>query len=94
MLIAIMCLDKPNHLDLRMATRPAHLEWLKANVPDGVYIGPLFDDDGETFKGSLYILDFEDIAAARAWIADEPYYKADLFKSVTMRPSKNIFPLT
>jgi uncharacterized protein YciI len=93
MLIAIMCIDKPNHLDLRMATRPKHLEWLKANLPDGEYVGPLFDDDGETFKGSLYILDFEDIAAARAWLAEEPYYKADLFESVIMRPSRNILPM-
>ena len=94
MLIAILCLDKPNHLDLRMATRPSHLEWLKANMPDGAYVGPLFDDDGETFKGSLYILEFESVAAARDWIKDEPYYKADLFESVIMRPSRNILPMT
>jgi len=93
MLIAIMCIDKPNHLEKRMSVRPDHLAWLKENLPDGEYVGPLFDDDGETFKGSLYILDFEDIAAARAWIANEPYYKADLFESVIMRPSRNILPM-
>jgi uncharacterized protein YciI len=93
MLVAIMCLDKPNHLDLRMATRPAHLEWLKANMPTGEYVGPLLGDDGEGFQGSLYILEFESVAAARGWIKDEPYYKANLFESVIMRSSRNILPM-
>lgn len=93
MLIAIMCLDKPNHLDLRMKTRPEHLDYLKASIPDGsVYAGPLLDDDGETFKGSLYILEFEGVAAAHAWLAAEPYFKAGLFESVIVRPSRNVLP--
>mgnify|MGYP001232627867 CR=1 FL=1 len=93
MLVAIICLDKPNHLDLRMATRPTHLDWLKRNLPDGAYVGPLFDDDGESFKGSLYILEFDSIQEAREWIKEEPYYKADLFESVFVRPSRNILPI-
>ena len=93
MLIAIQCLDKADHLDLRMATRPSHLEWLKANLPDGAFVGPLFAEDGETFQGSQYILEFESLDAARAWIKDEPYYKAELFQSVTMHPTRNILPM-
>ena len=93
MLIAIMCLDKPNSLSLRMATRPKHLEWLKNNMPDAAYVGPLLDDEGEALVGSLYILEFEDVTAARAWLATEPYYKADLFESVLIRPSRNILPM-
>jgi len=93
MLIAIMCLDKPNSLGLRMATRPQHLEWLKNNMPEAAYVGPLLDDEGDSLLGSLYILEFEDVAAARAWIVDEPYYMADLFESVLMRPSRNILPM-
>jgi len=93
MLIAIMCLDKPNSLSLRMATRPKHLEWLKSNMPEAAYVGPLLDDAGESLIGSLYILEFEDVTAARTWIAEEPYYKADLFESVLVRPSRNILPM-
>jgi len=93
MLVAIICLDKPNHLDLRMATRPSHLEWLKFNLPNGAYVGPLFDDDGESFRGSLYILEFDSTQSAREWIKDEPYYKADLFESVVVRPSRNVLPI-
>ena len=58
MSVAIICIDKPNSLDLRLSIRPKHLEWLKLNLPEGTFVGPLLDDDGEKFKGSLYILNF------------------------------------
>jgi len=93
MLIVIHCLDKIDHLELRMATRPAHLEWLKSNLPGGAYVGPLFGGDGKTFEGSLYILDFASLDAASEWIKDEPYYKAGLFEAITMHPSRNILPI-
>jgi uncharacterized protein YciI len=47
MLFAITCTDKPGGLDLRMATRPAHLEHLKAHEAALVLVGPLLDPAGQ-----------------------------------------------
>ncbi|MEE2705219.1 MAG: YciI family protein [Pseudomonadota bacterium] len=91
--VAIICIDKSDSLDLRLRTRPEHLEWLKQNLPDGTFVGPLLHDDGETFKGSLYILNFNDCEQAREWINQEPYFKNNLFENVIIRLTKNILPL-
>ncbi|MGB1209521.1 MAG: YciI family protein [Paracoccaceae bacterium] len=72
--------DKPNALDLRMANRPDHVAYLKAT--DAVQqAGPLLDDAGQ-MCGSLIVLDLPDMAAARAWVAGDPYGHAGLFASV------------
>lgn len=91
-LFAITCLDKPDHLAVRLENRPAHLDYAKAILDRMVAGGPLLDDDGETMIGSLLIIEFADIAAARAWCADDPYAKAGLFESVSVRPFRKVLP--
>lgn len=82
MLFAIHALDKPDSLELRQATRPTHLEYLAGfTVAVG---GPLKDADGN-MCGSLIILDAEDLATANAFVANDPYAKAGLFASVSVR---------
>jgi hypothetical protein len=93
MSVAIICIDKPNSLEKRLKIRPEHLKWLKENLPEGTFVGPLLDDDGTTFKGSLYILDFDNCDEAKNWISEEPYNKNELFDQVIIRLTKNIFPL-
>ena len=44
MQFAIYCLDKPDALDLRMATRNAHLAYMDTKPIDIVFAGPLLDD--------------------------------------------------
>lgn len=81
MLFAIHAIDKPDSLELRKATRPAHLEFLADyEIPVG---GPLLDADGE-MCGSCLILDVPDRAAAEAFIAGDPYGVAGLFQSVEL----------
>lgn len=83
MLYAVICDDKPGALDIRKATRPAHVAYLKeTNV---VQAGPLLDAAGE-MCGSLLILDMPDLAAAEAWAAGDPYAAAGLFARVQVRP--------
>jgi uncharacterized protein len=83
-LFAIICLDKPGALDLRMATRPAHLTYAEAAgvVRAG---GAFLDADGKP-DGSLLIVEADDIAAARAFAAADPYAQAGVFASVEVRP--------
>ena len=84
-LFTVACVDKPNSLDLRMATREAHLAYARANL-DKMKLGGPFLDEAEQMAGSFFILDVPDIAAARAFNAADPYTQAGLFQSVDIRP--------
>lgn len=92
MLITMICLDKPGHVELRMKTRPAHLEWINAKTPPAVFIGPILADDGETLIGSLYVVEFDSLAAARAYQKEDPYQKVGLFERVIIQPTRKLFP--
>lgn len=89
---AIICLDRPGQAALRAETRPAHLDYIKGEVARVVYAGPLLDDDGAAPVGSLLIMTFDDLAAARAFAAGDPYNEAGLFASVTVRPIRQVLP--
>ena len=83
MRVALICTDKPGHLEVRKANREAHL----AHIRDSGVVemaGPLLSPEGE-MSGSLIVLDVPDLAAAEAWAAGDPYAKAGLFQSVLMK---------
>ncbi len=82
MLIALTARDKPGALQTRLDTRTDHVAYLKET---GVVAmaGPLLDEAGE-MCGSLVILDVDDMSAAEAWAANDPYAKAGLFESVDL----------
>ena len=88
MLIALIARDKPGALQTRLDNRDAHVAYLKDS---GVVsqAGPLLDDAGQ-MCGSLVVLDVEDMAAAKAWVADDPYGKAGLFASVALSAWKKV----
>ena len=90
MLFAITCTDKPNSLELRMATRPAHLEYLKSEMARFLVVGPVLDAEGKPC-GSLLVVEAEDQAAAEAFAAGDPYAKAGLFETVQVRPFRMVF---
>ncbi|HTT83330.1 MAG TPA: YciI family protein [Rhizomicrobium sp.] len=86
MLFVITALDKPDSLGLRMATRPAHFDYVRAT--GAVRLGgPFLDEKGEMI-GSLIIIEAPDIAAARAWQANDPYAKAGLFDKTDLQAWK------
>ena len=82
MLFAIICTDKEDGLELRMATRPAHLEHLQALGDRLKIAGPFTTDDGAQPKGSLLVVEADSIDAARAIADQDPYAKAGVFASV------------
>ncbi len=90
MLYAVTAIDKPNALETRLANRAAHLEYAAA-LPLAIG-GPMFADDGTSMIGSLLVIEAEDRAALDALLAADPYAKAGLFASVTVRPFKKVFP--
>lgn len=91
MLYAAVCIDKPNALDLRMATRPVHLKWIEANLSTIRTAGPLLDPKGENPIGSLFVVEAESLEAARTFMAEDPYNGAGLFASVDVRPWRMTF---
>ncbi|MFO1033551.1 MAG: YciI family protein [Hyphomicrobiales bacterium] len=85
MLFALICTDKPGHLEVRQKTRPAHLAYLESIVVKGA--GP-FTDEAGTPNGSLVIIEAKDMAEAKAIAARDPYAEAGLFSSVEIRAWK------
>jgi hypothetical protein len=83
-LFVLVCIDKSNSLDLRLATRQAHLAYASQFSGITKLGGPFLDDDGQ-MAGSLIILDVEDKAAAQAFTDNDPYTKAGLFERVEVR---------
>jgi len=87
MLFAVICDDKPGGLELRKANREAHLAYLKET--GAVLAGPFLDEAGD-MCGSLVVIEAADRAAAENWAANEPYGKAGVFKSLSIRPWKRV----
>ena len=86
MLFAFVCQDKPDSLQLRLDTRPPHVEWLTSLNAEGklAFAGPFLDADGKP-NGSLVVVHAETIEDARALSAADPYAKAGLLASVDIR---------
>jgi uncharacterized protein YciI len=82
---ALICIDKPDCLALRMATREKHFAHVAAH-PGLVRLGGPFLDEAGAMAGSLIIIEAPDIAAARAFHAADPYTLAGLFERVELRP--------
>jgi uncharacterized protein YciI len=88
MRVALICIDKPNSLEVRMANRPAHVEHLNAS---GVVVlaGPFLDAQGQ-MCGSMIVLSVDSIEQAQAWVAQDAYTQAGLFASVDIREWKKV----
>ncbi|MFC5384894.1 YciI-like protein [Aquamicrobium segne] len=86
MLFAFLCKDKPGALQLRLDTRPAHLEWLNGlNAAQKIaFAGPFLDQDGKP-DGSLVVVEAANQAEAEAMAANDPYAIAGLFETVDVR---------
>lgn len=90
MLFALTCVDRPASLDLRMATRPAHLAYLEGEAAKIMSGGALLDPEGKP-AGSLLVIEVADRAAAEAFAAGDPYAKAGLFESAMIRPFRQVY---
>jgi uncharacterized protein YciI len=86
-LFMLACFDKPNSLDLRMATREAHLAYARDNAGTIKVAGPMLDE-AEGMAGSLFILEADDRAQVEAFNAADPYQQAGLFGQVEIRGFK------
>ena len=89
MLFVIIGYDGPNGATLRPSVRPAHLENLQPLVDAGrMVVGGPFTDG----SGSLIVADFEDEAAAKAFVQTDPYVIKGVFERVEIRPFRKVVP--
>ncbi|MEF3045896.1 YciI family protein [Pseudotabrizicola sp. L79] len=88
MRVALICIDKPDHLHLRVENRAAHLQHI---ADSGVVemAGPFLSPTGE-MCGSLVVLSVESLDQAKDWAKADPYAKAGLFQSVDIREWKKV----
>lgn len=88
MRVALICIDKPASIQIRLDNRSAHLAHIQTS---GVVemAGPFLDGEGQ-MTGSLVVLDVENLQAATDWAAADPYALAGLFASVDIREWKKV----
>ena len=96
---AIIAEDAENSLERRLAARPDHLARLTRLRDEGrlLLAGPHpaldCEDPGPAgFTGSLVVAHFDDLAAAQAWAADDPYVLARVYARVTVKPLRKVLP--
>lgn len=84
-LFVLTCLDRPGAFALRLSVREDHLAFVRAKGAVVKLGGPFLDAAGE-MAGSMLIIEAPDMAAAEAFAAEDPYGRAGLFETVTIRP--------
>lgn len=99
MLYAIYAEDVPASLEKRIASRPAHLERLKALQAEGrlVLAGPTpaidSPDPGPAgFSGSLIVAEFASLDEAIGWAAMDPFAITGVYGKVTVKPFRKVLP--
>ena len=99
MLYAVISEDIDNSLEVRLKTRPAHVDRLEALKSEGrlVLAGPHpavdNDDPGDAgFTGSLIVAEFDNLEAAQSWADADPYVSAGVYARVTVKPFKKVLP--
>ena len=87
MYFAVITRDRPGVSELRTRLRPAHREWLRkpGNHPIVVRLGgALLDDEGD-MNGTLLVVEAETEDTVRAFLAEDPYCRNDLFECLEVR---------
>ncbi len=99
MLYAILSEDVLDSLPKRQSARPAHLLRLQNLQDEGrlIIAGPHPAIDSNTpgdagFTGSLVIAEFPSLADAQNWADIDPYVEAGVYKNVSVKPFKQVFP--
>ncbi|MDF3838721.1 YciI family protein [Cupriavidus basilensis] len=74
--------DKPQHQQVRQATRARHLDFLDQHKALLLACGAKLNDDGSDAGGGVYIVDVETRDAAQQFIDADPFAAAGLFAEV------------
>jgi uncharacterized protein YciI len=85
--------DGPRGIELRKVHRPAHLTYFEPIDAAGRirHAGPLLDPAGEPV-GSVILFEADDLAAARAVAARDPYVAEGIFERHEVHETRVVFP--
>ena len=96
-LFVVTCTDQDGTVEKRLAVRPQHLARLEQLDAEGrlIVAGAMPKDPSNPqagFYGSTIIVDFDSRETLEAWLAEEPYVKAGVYKSVDVKPFIKALP--
>jgi uncharacterized protein YciI len=85
--------DGPRGAELRKLHREAHLKGLEPLESAGRirHAGPILDEAGQP-SGSVVVFEAENLAAAQALAAGDPYVTEGVFESYEVAETKVVFP--
>lgn len=89
MLFAFYCLDGPNAPAMRAQWIDQHKAYIAEVAGQIAFAGPLLYAPEGDAKGSLLVLDFPDLSAARDWIAIEPFNRAGVYANIQVEHFAN-----
>ncbi|MCG2580568.1 MAG: YciI family protein [Marinobacter sp.] len=80
--------DKPGMEKVRASVRSEHREHLRHHDHSVKVVlgGPTLAEDQETMNGTMLVIEGSHIQQVRAFLEQDPYNKAGLFKSLEVRP--------
>jgi uncharacterized protein YciI len=84
MLWSIICVDNPDTAAIRDKVVQVHRDYLQSQKKILVLAGATQSDDGQTATGSLFIVNVNSRAEAKAFSDGDPFTQAGVFASVTI----------
>lgn len=93
----VLCRDHDDVLAQRLEARPAHLARLVSLQQQGrvLLAGPMpkdSNDPSQGYVGSTLIVDFDSRQELDAWLAEEPYLLAGVYKEIEVQAFVKVFP--
>jgi uncharacterized protein len=82
----IHCLDHEGAVNKRLEHYEAHKAYLGSAAMKTVISGPLMADDETTMIGSCFVVEAASLAEVEAFNRADPFAKAGLWKTVSIRP--------
>lgn len=86
MFYVIHAIDKPHHVDARLAHYADHKVYLADAKINTLVSGPLMDDNNETMIGSFFLVEAQSKEEVVAFNANDPFAKIGLWASVNIHP--------
>ena len=84
MLWVISCVDKANSAEIREKHLQPHRDYLQSQKKILVLAGATQSDDGSTAIGSLFIVNVDSRAKARAFSDGDPFTQNGVFANITI----------
>ena len=86
MIWIIVCEDKEGALSKRMSVIDEHRKYLSSNPIKTLISGPLVHADGKTMKGSLFMVEADELSEIQEFQRNDPLFKADVWDKVLISP--------